>query len=331
MIYPWLQDFMGRVAEQLALDKLPHALLITGAPGLGKLSLAKEIAALCLCNAPKNGVSCGLCKSCQLVEADSHSDFRYLTPAEDKKQIAVDDVRAMVEFAFGSSMQSGRKVVLIEPVEALNRNSANALLKTLEEPSKNSVLILVAERQDAVLPTIRSRCQLLSVATPSSDAAKQWLACAHPDLSELEVARYLSWAGGAPLRASSFVEMDAAALQGALLAGLSSVLKREASVSAVASQFDDELLGVRLEWLLQWCEQMILHASTGQEDAYLYHDSIKMLSYLATRARMEQLFCLRDYLLEQLALLLGNSNPNSALLCESVLLHWFSLMPRRAT
>ncbi len=330
MIYPWLQSSLERVSAQLKSDRLPHALLISGAPGLGKSRLALEIARLCLCMAPAGDSACGSCKACHLMTSGSHSDFRRLSPQEGKKQISIDDVRTMVEFAHGSSMQKGRKVIVIEPIESLNRSSANALLKTLEEPSKGSLLILVAQRQEAVLPTIRSRCQTVHVRTPNMSVAKEWLGREQAELSDDELSRYLSWSGGAPLRAKAFVAMDAAAMQSALLTGLSSVLKREQTVSSFAAECDDDMLAVRLEWLLQWSEQMILHASTGEENAYLFEDSVKMLSYLAMRSSREQLFGLREYLLQQLALLSGNTNPNSALLFESVLLQWFALMAKRA-
>jgi DNA polymerase III delta' subunit len=138
--------------------KVPHAFLFAGAPGLGKTFVAKEFfkALNCL---EKSGDSCNKCRSCLKVIAGTHPDLIELTPGT--RTIKVDDVRGVLAEVGLKPFEAHMKGIIIEPAEHLGKESANALLKTLEEPPSSTVIMLISHRPKLLLPTIVSRCQFI--------------------------------------------------------------------------------------------------------------------------------------------------------------------------
>jgi DNA polymerase-3 subunit delta' len=326
MNLPWHRDITEGIATLEAQKQLPHAIMLSGGVGLGAGRLAEDLAALILCEHSVESRACGKCKSCSLFEAGSHNDFVRLCPEEEGKQIKVDAVRELVEFVTESSMRGGHKVAIINPVEAMNLSGSNALLKTLEEPAGDTILFLVAERQEAVLPTIRSRCQIKTIFPPRPDEAQLWLRSQNLEQSDEQISAYLAIAHNEPLKALRYAEQGAWDQQLAMLKGLSEALKREVSVPDLAANWSDEFLDDRLEWLIQWAEQMIRYESTKDEAMFSHPQGVAMLRYLSGKSHPELLFALRDKMLKEFRLLRGTTNPNPQLLCESVILAWLELM-----
>lgn len=212
---PWLE---APLAHALSTQRA-HALLIHGPQGVGQWDLTLTLAQAYLCESGDAGrrKPCGACASCKLVQAHSHPDLLVLLPealreslgwgsedeggSEDKagkrkpsKEIRVDEIRQAISFAQTTSARGRGKVVVIHPAERMNGISANALLKTLEEPPGDAKLLLSCAAPDALLPTIRSRCQAVSLALPESSVAVQWLA----DQSVMQPEVLLAAAGGQP-------------------------------------------------------------------------------------------------------------------------------------
>ena len=140
---PWLNSAQQRLRAAFAAQRLPHSLLLLSAPGLGAEQLANWITALALCESTGRR-PCGVCASCQLLRSDSHPDSHVVRVEEDAQQIKVDQVRGLIESLALKSYRGGYKVGVIEGAELLNANGANAFLKTLEEPTANTVLVLIA-------------------------------------------------------------------------------------------------------------------------------------------------------------------------------------------
>jgi DNA polymerase III subunit delta' len=195
---PWLAQPLAAV---LAREQ-GHALLLTGPPGVGQFELALALAHAWLCEAAEGPArlqgACGQCAACRLLAVRSHPDLMVLLPealrealgwgsaddagsgekaskAKPSKEIKVDAVRAAVQFAQSTSARGRSKLVVVYPAEQMNGIAANALLKTLEEPPGAARFVLATEAPDALLPTIRSRCQALPLALPAPEAAAAWL------------------------------------------------------------------------------------------------------------------------------------------------------------
>jgi DNA polymerase-3 subunit delta' len=204
--YPWQrllwQGLMARVAQQ----RLPHAILFTGSAGIGKRHLASCLAHSLLCDERReDGTACGRCRSCLLLAAGSHPDYLRLEPEEEKKGIGIDKVRSLAQFQSLKSQYSHGQVVQIQPADALNSHAANALLKTLEEPSGETTLILTTDRPMSLLPTIRSRCQRITLSAAAGPEAEEWLKnrLQHTGLYDDSLLRM---SGGSPLRALHWAE-----------------------------------------------------------------------------------------------------------------------------
>jgi DNA polymerase-3 subunit delta' len=203
---------------QARAGRFPHALLVHGARGTGKLALAERVAQFLLCEAAERR-PCGRCEGCRWFAAGSHPDFRRLEPealakepppeeggeaptkrTKPSTEIKVEQVRELAAFLNIGSHRAGRRVALIHPAEDMNPNAANALLKGLEEPPPSAVFLLVSHRPSQLLPTTRSRCVAVAVPVPSRPVALAWLA----EQGVKNPERWLAYAGGAPLRALEY-------------------------------------------------------------------------------------------------------------------------------
>lgn len=219
MVLDWHSSLWLRLAGRF--DKLPHALLLAGPQGVGKSRFARALAARLLCERPgPDGFACGQCAGCRWFQGGNHPDLRLLEPGGDEAaetadeaaegaaakkksdQIVIEQVRGLEEFVNLGAHRHGYKVVLIRPAEAMNLAAANSLLKMLEEPASGVLFILISNNPMRLLPTIRSRCQVLSFAKPERAAAEQWLQAAG-------VARpgpLLARTGGVPLAAKAMAQ-----------------------------------------------------------------------------------------------------------------------------
>src|SRR3569623_1170567 len=176
-LLPWQEETWVRLLAARRAGRLPHALLLTGPQGMGPQRLAENWMAGLLCEAPDaEGCACGVCRSCQLLAAGNHPDYRQLTPPEEGKVIGVDQVRELIQYVALTPQYGCYKIALIHPADKLNINAANSLLKTLEEPPSLSLLILARPRPSRLPVPARSRCQLAHFPPPPVEAPAGWLA-----------------------------------------------------------------------------------------------------------------------------------------------------------
>jgi DNA polymerase III subunit delta' len=186
---PWLDKERASLRAAFEADRMPHALLIHEAPGAGGEWLAKWIARLLL-----------------HTDKDQHPDWISVHPLDESRQIRIEQVRELGQQLALTSHQGGYKVGVISPADVLNRFAANALLKTLEEPSARTVLILVVTQPSRLPPTILSRCQRIRIVAPERAQAVAWLESTH---GKGEWNAVLDIVGDAPLLAA---ESDAQAV-----------------------------------------------------------------------------------------------------------------------
>lgn len=217
---PWLRGQRDRLLAQRG-----HARLLQGPSGLGQYELALALARAWLCEQPSAQGACGQCASCHAIDVRTHADLAVLLPEtvalelgwplsekaqqdiDDKKrkpsrEIRVEAMRDAVEFAQRTSARGRGKVVLVFPAERMNTITANALLKTLEEPPGDVRFVLASEAAHLLLPTIRSRCQAHAMAWPEAAEATAWLQA--QGVPSGEVTTLLRAAGGRPADALRF-------------------------------------------------------------------------------------------------------------------------------
>lgn len=251
---PWLSQQLGEL-----LQRRGHALLLQGPSGLGQYPLALALAAAWLCERP-GPAACGTCASCHAIAVRTHPDLAVLMPEttqlalgwplDEKSQAEIDDkkrkasgeiriaaMREVIEFAQRTDSRGRGKVVLVHPADQMNAATANALLKTLEEPPGAVRFVLATDAAHRLLPTVRSRCQTWPLRWPAREQAEAWLATQGVAAGQGAIA--LRLAGGRPhdalALAHSGIDLDALAkLPQALWRGDESLLAALEPVRAIA-------------------------------------------------------------------------------------------------
>ncbi|MCP1375965.1 DNA polymerase III subunit delta' [Dyella lutea] len=207
---PWLDDAWRRLQARRERGALPHALLICGPEGLGKRDFAARFVRGLLCQQPELGEACGHCRSCVLLDAGTHPDrvavgYGLRKDGVQRSEIVIDQIRELSARLAMASQFGGWQVATIDPADALNAAAANALLKTLEEPAAQTMLVLVADAPWRLPQTIRSRCQRIEFHLPEPAQALAWLQAR----GVVDPASALRAAGGNPGLARRWAEEGA--------------------------------------------------------------------------------------------------------------------------
>ncbi len=322
MMHPWQQTQWLKVQQQRSAGKLPHALLLSGAQGLGKLDFAYQLAHSLLCKAPEeSGLACGVCAACKLINVDTHPDLFTLQAEESGKTIKVDAVRQLTSKLNLTSQFGGSKVALIIDAHDMNINASNSLLKTLEEPSSEAVLILVSSNPQKLPITIRSRCQTINFSVPDKQQALSWMQSQGVQQAE----NLLSLAHGAPLLAVNLQQEDLLEHHKQLVSALLNVAKNQPLIDQ-AEKLYKLPLSYLLNWLFDWVQDLIkLHQCT--ETVQLVHQSqYTELQQLVARSSLPALYDFLDQLITNKRL---QSIPlNTQMLWEDLLLSWFKTLKR---
>ncbi len=294
--------------QQYQQNTLPHAILCSGPGGTGKYAMLVELARLMLCLAPENQRACGHCHNCQLSRNGEHPDTMKVGPEEGARDITVDQIRALSAFVQKTSHTGIAKVVIIQNAHRMNQSSANALLKTLEEPTPNTYLLLESELPGYLSATIRSRCQRISLAMPDLALSARWLEDYLQE--EDDAAALLAAVGCRPMRALALAESGelqerqefTQALQ-QVCAGstppetavaIGNKIGAQTAVEAIA-QFLSTLV---VEKLNQPAQQRVVNAGSARRLMTLYEECLQ--------ARRQ---------------LMSAANPNPQLILESLLWH----------
>ncbi|HSW09148.1 DNA polymerase III subunit delta' [Aquabacterium sp.] len=274
---PWLGPAMQHAQ---ALER-SHALLLQGPAGAGHLEFAGLLAQAWLCEAPgragRGAMPCGRCASCHLVRTRSHPDLLLVLPdawrarlgwlgddeagakpdAKPSRDIRVEQVRQAIDWSHQTSGRGRGKLMLLHPADALNGPSANALLKTLEEPAAGLRLLLSSTDPERLLPTLRSRCQRLKLDLPDDAAATAWLQARGLD----EPAPLLALASGSPLEALAWGE------EGITPGWLAELPQRVAAGDA--SAFSGRPLPRAIDLLLKLAHDLMAQAAGGAPRFYI--------------------------------------------------------------
>jgi DNA polymerase III subunit delta' len=307
----WHRDLLAELMQQAAEQRLPHALVLSGPAGIGKLRLARAFLEALLCQQPQAGLACGRCQSCHLAAAGSHPDLALLMPEEKSKVIKIDQVRDLVSFFSKTAQYGGRRVALLTPAESMNRNAQNALLKTLEEPGAGAFLLLLCDQPSRLLPTVRSRCQQRQLGVPEQSVAQAWLA--EQTGNDNSARALLAAAGGAPLKALAMEQAEWFAERDRLLGQFVAVLEGRVPVSIAAQTLLKHDPLPLLEALHGWLARALRGESVDDRLA-------PVMTRLRERAGDRRLLILASEVQRARQLLQSGANPNPALLLERLLL-----------
>jgi DNA polymerase-3 subunit delta' len=251
---PWLATAQQQLRAAAGAGRIPHSLLLLSVPGLGAEALAHWVTGLALCES-SDPRPCGVCPSCLLLRADSHPDVHVVRLEEDAQQIKVDQVRELIESLALKSYRGGFKVAVIEGAEALNANGANAFLKTLEEPTANTVLIMIARPNHRLPATIASRCLRIHLRAPDKQVALAWLDAHSPTKRNWSAA--LAVAGGAPLQAMAMEAAGLDALHEDMQKSMAQLATGAVDVTLLCENWSRSNPGLRIIWLENWITQRI--------------------------------------------------------------------------
>jgi DNA polymerase III subunit delta' len=290
---PWLKEPQQRLRAALESGHLPHSLLVLSVPGLGAEQLANWMTALVLCESSGTR-PCDACPSCRLLRSDSHPDAHVVRLEEDSQQIKIDQVRELIDSLTLKSYRGGYKVGVIEGAEALNTNGANAFLKTLEEPSADTMLIMIARPNHRLPATVASRCLRISLRPPAAGDAIAWLQANAPGADPWQAA--LALAGGAPLLALRLDAEGLAELDADMRQSIAELAAGSVDVTLLADRWVRSNPGIRITWLENWITQRV-HASLGAATSHQTAEPVRLPDALLKpkiRALFELLDAARD-------------------------------------
>ncbi len=312
MDFPWQAEAWNTFSTAVDNDRLSHAYLVEGPQGLGKLHLAFRMAARVL----------GMPWTADDPPVPlQHPDLIWVTLETDdegkqKRQIGIHQVRETCAELAMTSHGGGWKVAVIWPAEALNPYSANALLKTLEEPTPRTLLLLVRSRMDTLPATIASRCQRIRISPPPRAEALRWLEARgrQGDWHAL-----LELAGGAPLMALLLAEEGADELDAKCRDDLLGILGGRRDPLEVAAEWARRPVPVTLRWLDVWTAALVRLKTLG-EAPVAGADAVRTLQKALERIPLQRLFRYRDEVRSAMVRSDGVFNPQMVM--ENLLLPW---------
>lgn len=317
---PWQEGAWDRLWQARRQQRLPHALLFTGPMGVGKSAFALALAQSLICESPGGqGEACGQCRHCHLFRAGTHPDFRRVEPEEDSNsgEIKIEIIRRLAEKSVMTASGRGHKVVIVRPADRMNSAAANSLLKTLEEPTAGTLLMLLTDHPSRLLPTIRSRCQNLVFSPPARDEALQWL---QGRVNDGDPGLLLDLAGGAPFKAMAMDRREILLSRLEMLTAFLSLGKNQADPVKLAENWSKHDIKQLLEWLTGWIIDM-LRLQVGCESPQLFNrDQRSTLQNTAKRLNSILLhrFLARVYEIGNLT----DANLNPQLMLEKLLIEW---------
>ncbi len=303
-------------------NRLPHALLLAGAQGLGKTRFAEELSAAILCEHPdEKGNACGTCHACKLMRARSHPDFVWIEPEQAGQVIKIDQVRNVVNMSNETAMQGGYRVIVFHPAHAMNQYAANALLKTLEEATSNTLFILISEQNLRLPLTIQSRCQKIIFQKPARDIAINWLKSQITDIGEIDLELVLSLAEGAPLQALTLMAKGVLSLRQDIYRGFFELSQGKADPLQLAAQWQEYDIVILFQLLFNMLRDLLRLQLTQQASLIntdFHSKFVNLLQKLSPKNIVQYL----DVVQERYANVVNLQNINRQLLLEELLIMW---------
>lgn len=320
-LYSWQDNQWRQIISRAKLGSLPHSLLLTGLPGLGKFDFAVELANSLFCKQPdEEGHSCGQCRTCLLLKAGTHPDFHIVSPEEKSKVIKIDQIRDFCNVMAHKSQLGGYRVAILSPAESMNTSAANALLKTLEEPGERTLIMLVSSQPGYLPATIRSRCQKIEFGLPDYNTSKNWL---EKQGVTGDIKLLLNLSLKTPLTAlATFNDghlQERAAFINEFL-GLKQGLQNPLQLADKWNKLQPERC---LAWMMSWIMDLIRLKSDDNTSHMINNDMKQHLQPIARQLDLLNLFSFQDKL--QVANRQLTTQVNGQLLLEDLFITWIKI------
>ncbi|MGH8558851.1 MAG: DNA polymerase III subunit delta' [Methylococcales bacterium] len=320
-LYPWQETVWQKLMNYSEAGRIPHALMASGLDGIGKLNLAVCFANYLLCSDHKTPeFRCGRCSACRLIDAGTHPDLIRVEPLEPGKAITIDRIRDLTESLSLSTRTHRYRIVILRPADRLNSAAGNALLKTLEEPGKGILMILLTSRSWNLPATIKSRCQRLDIPVPDHGSAMAWL---KRKFSSSQAEILLSMAAGAPLKALELGLAGNLARRHAVLNWWREIASHHSDPVGIAEKLSSFPARDVLAWITGWTTDMIRLAMAPSVESLVNPDLRPALQAEVQKLNLKQLFRFYERLIQSAALI--DSPVNIQLLLESILIDWYAM------
>jgi len=326
--FPWQQQSWDRLVRHQQSDKLAHAYLVAGPAGIGKLSFIQQFSKLLLCLEPGAEQPCGHCHNCQLSANGEHPDILLLAPEDGARDITIDQVRKLGDFVHHTGHTGLAKIVIVRDAHRMNVSAANALLKTLEEPTNKTHLFLVTDLPGYLPATIRSRCQRIAMAVPSLETTSEWL---QPQLGPNDdAAALLAIAGCRPLYALELAQAEELVERQQFVSRLPTLVLGETEIQEQLKHGLKIGAATSVGYLLDFSTTLVHGLTQGDAVEIAQRESLQVLFTTlkdrGTASSQRKLLELYQQGLLARKQLLGTANPNPQLLLETLLWHWSQLL-----
>ena len=322
-MFPWQSEVLERALALKQENRLPQAVMLETASDYQMGDLARYLSMLLLCDQPQNLSLCGTCDACRMMSAGTYADFSLVTLEVDvksnklSKNIKIEQIRNLIHELHLTRKYNRLKIAVIFPAEAMNKSSANALLKTLEEPAAGVLLLLITRNPGRIPITLRSRCQSWAIDPADEQTSLQWYTDQGGDAAT--AAQYLQYAGGDPLLAMHLQQQDYAQRVETFKSGLTAFLRGGQSASELCKNLLSGEVAITRR-LIEMTLKAYCYKACGM-------DSAEQRTSAAERTRAQELLDLQRRAQQQLQV--EENNLDFQLQLEDVLISLKQILARR--
>ena len=292
----WLQTKWQALRQQYHRNALPHAILLTGKPGIGKSQLATQFFQWLHCSQhQENDEPCGHCRSCQLMTTNTHPDHHVINT---ETTIKIDHIRRLSNQQALTPHSGLWRTSLITAADKMTTSAYNALLKLLEEPPPYRLFILTAAAMEHIPVTIKSRCQHHAIVTPPIQIGLQWLH-RHTQRDEQTLQTALMLAGEVPQQALQYIQTGRVEAITNLMHSFKNLQGARVNIPLLAEQWQESDIELITTHIQRYCQQQLLNtdaADTRQYYLSLYNDVLTMKKQLLSRHNMNRLLIIEHFM-----------------------------------
>jgi len=307
MLYPWQTQQWQSFSQQYQQQRLPHAIMLAGIEGLGQLALANEMVAVILCEKEPTASPCGICHSCQLFAAGNHPDHSFVAPEEVGKQIKIEQIRDLKQKQTLTANVAKWKTAIIAPADNMNISASNSLLKLLEEPQDNTLLILISAKAQQLPITIMSRCQKIALSRPTDQQAIAWV-LEQASFEQQDVEHAVLLANGAPLASLELLASKSLDYLEQAAKDFSALLRGTANPVVLAQQWQQYDLKLVLHYLQIRIKQRLITSlekteTMSHDNNWRLHDCIvNTLKLLSSSYNLNKVLLIEQFMVSAMDL-----------------------------